>query len=402
MDGNGCGFQLSLADGRELVLYKNCVDLPKPQIRPECKPPLRWFSLRKSQENGELHNFISLQLILWAECQGKTVSITFAEYTSPTELRPTTRTYTPALSSSSEIDTWVAALIRRAYGTAQRQKRALVLINPHAGPGKAWKKWNKVLPLFEAARMEIEVMVTSQLGEAIAIARNLHIDRFDTVIACSGDGLPHEIFNGFAQRPDARRALSKVAVSQIPCGSGNAMACNLYGSHHASLAALGIIKGIDMAMDLVLGIIAEADLGTEHMRWMGAARFHAGVLTRILSKKAYPCDIDVKVELEDKAGIQRSFRAAAAIPALKDPVDAWEVDAKTQGLPPLKYDNMGNFYCGKMAFIAPHVAFFPASHPNDGLLDLVTFSSDLPILKAFELFGKRSVSRPEIKMDVLA
>lgn len=275
----------------------------------------------------------------------------------------------------------MAALIRRAYGTAQRQKRALVLINPHAGPGKAWKKWNKVLPLFEAARMEIEVMVTSQPGEAIAIARDLHIDRFDTVIACSADGLPHEIFNGFALRPDARRALSKVAVSQIPCGSGNAMACNLYGSHHASIVALGIIKGIDTAMDLVsytqadrrgvsflsqaLGIIAEADLGTEHMRWMGAARFHVGVLTRILSKKAYPCDIDVKVELEDKADIQLAFRAAAEFRALKDPIDTWEVDAATQGLPPLKYgtvqdtlptdgwrrikyDNMGNFYCGKV------------------------------------------------------
>jgi hypothetical protein len=64
MDGNGCGFQLSFADGRELVLYKNCVDLPKPQVRPECKPPLRWSSLRKSQKKGELHNFIPLQLIL--------------------------------------------------------------------------------------------------------------------------------------------------------------------------------------------------------------------------------------------------------------------------------------------------------------------------------------------------
>lgn len=41
-----------------------------------------------------------------------------------------------------------------------------------------------------------------------------------------------------------------------------------------------------------------------------------------------------------------------------------------------------------MAFIARHVAFFPASLPNDGLLDLVTFSSDIPIMKAFELFRK--------------
>lgn len=383
MDGDDRELQISLADGRVLILYKNYVRLPKSQVYPEeSKHPLCWVSPCMGQRKRELQNNIPLQLILWAERQEQTISITFAEYTSPTELQPTIRTYTPAVRPSPEIDRWVATLIRRAYGAAQKQKRALVLINPHAGPGDAWKKWNKVQPLFKAARMELEMMATSQPGEAIEIARNLHIDRFDTVIAFSGDGLPHEIFNGLAERPDARRALSKIAVSQIPCGSGNAMACSLYGSHHASLAALGIIKGIDTAMDLAsytqgdrrrlsflsqaLGIIAEADLGTEHMRWMGAARFHTGVLTRILNKKAYPCDIDVKVELEDKTDIQLAFRAATGIPAVKAPTDdGWAVDTDAQGLPPLKYgtvqdplpsdgwrrikyDNMANFYCGKV------------------------------------------------------
>lgn len=32
--------------------------------------------------------------------------------------------------------------------------------------------------------------------------------------------------------------------------------------------------------------------------------------------------------------------------------------------------------------------FFPASQPNDGLLDLVIFSSDLPILKTVGFLGK--------------
>lgn len=73
------------------------------------------------------------------------------------------------------------------------------------------------------------------------------------------------------------------------------------------------------------------------MRWMRAARFDVGIVMRVLSKKAYPCDIDVKVELKDKADIEEAFRAGATIPAVKAPVDGWAVDTDAPGLPQLKY-----------------------------------------------------------------
>lgn len=56
------------------------------------------------------------------------------------------------------------------------------------------------------------------------------------------------------------------------------------------------------------GMIAEVDLGTEHLRWMGDARFTAGLLQRISKKTAYPCDIAVKVAIDNKVSIRDHYR----------------------------------------------------------------------------------------------
>lgn len=94
------------------------------------------------------------------------------------------------------------------------------------------------------------------------------------------------------------------------------MAVSLHGHASASQTALGLVKGRRMPIDLMLmtqqkspsapvvhtlsfltqafGIIADADLGTENLRWMGGARFDVGVVQRILLMKKYPCKLYVK------------------------------------------------------------------------------------------------------------
>ena len=186
------------------------------------------------------------------------------------------------------------------------------------------KKWeNDARPLLEASRMQLTVVTTQYSGQAVELCTELDIDQYDIVIPCSGDGLPHEVFNGLGKRPDARRALERIAVAHLPCGSGNAMACNLYGTHRVSFATLAIIKGVVAPLDLVsvthgeerllsflsqaVGIVAEVDLGTEHLRWMGGARFTWGFFERLLARKVYPCDLAVKVEIDHKEGIKRHY-----------------------------------------------------------------------------------------------
>ena len=355
--------------------------------------------------------------ILWADISEdhKHLRVDFAEQTLPHRLTVRKLKFAippadPPHAVGEHVSAWIERLLDRSYGTAARRKRAWVLINPHAGPGGADKIWEKqTQPIFEAARMPMTVIRTSYSGEAVDLAKEVNIDDYDIAVACSGDGLPHEVFNGLGKRPDARRALSKIAVCHIPCGSGNAMSCNLYGTHRPSLAALAIVKGVPTPLDLVsvtqgnrrtlsflsqaLGMIADLDITTEHLRWMGAARFTYGFLILALQKRTYPCDIAVKAEIEQKDDIKEHYRQKVAGPTVDSttggtasgggqalmaqnlaPAEPEGDDG--QGLPPLKYgtimdklpegwkvvshEKLGNFYCGN-ASLTDHPLSSPPS-----------------------------------------
>ncbi|KAI1430712.1 sphingoid long chain base kinase-like protein [Xylaria sp. CBS 124048] len=344
---------------------------------------------------------------------------------SKAELRLKQLQYSLGEVSIETAQIWVAALLDHAYGQAQRQRRAKVLVNPHAGPGDAIRIWeDEVKPLFEAARMTLDVVRTSHGGQATEICESLDIDAYDVVVACSGDGLAYEVFNGLGKRADARTALQKLAVAHIPCGSGNAMSCNLNGSHYPGPSALAVIKGIRTPVDLMsitqgprrilsflsqsVGIIAESDLGTESLRWLGAARFQVGFATRIFKKKMYPCDIAFKVEIEDKTQIESHYKRIrdGEEQSSKKGGDEYTTEASLtsgsqpdagEGLPTLRfgtvndkvpedwqqisYHKMGNFYCGNMALMAPEANFFPAACINDGLVDVLMHDGDLSFLQ---------------------
>ncbi|KAM0325708.1 hypothetical protein ACHAQA_007008 [Verticillium albo-atrum] len=411
--GNDSDMTITINDKQVLTLQQKQVVLERtPEETWEEGSGICGLSLGTA---GSPNTIIPLYNVLWAERDGTNLHITYAQATSKHKFRPSTITVGIAANTNEAVDGLVEALLSRAYGRARRQKRAKVLVNPHAGPGGAVNKWHHdVEPLFKAARMSIDMQQTVRSGEAISIARDLDITQYDTVIACSGDGLPYEVINGLGLRPDARHALEAIAVCQIPCGSGNAMSCSTFGTYQPAEAALALIKGVDTTMDLTsitqgedrklsflsqaVGIIAEADLGTENMRWMGNHRFTVGVATRIFKKKAYPCDIAVKVEMDNKEAIRAHHKQqldaqpaqklatkadGAGLPALKYgtvsdalPGDGWQST---------KYDNMGNFYVGNMPLVAPESNFFPAALPNDGLLDLVTINSDISILSQIGL-----------------
>jgi sphingosine kinase len=106
---------------------------------------------------------------------------------------------------------------------------------------------------------------------------------------------------------------------------------------------------------------------------MGGARFTVGFLVRLYSKTIYPCDLAVKIAIEDKALIKEHYRKERAsnepaserrgYKALIDD-DASASSGTGDGLPPLRYgtvndkhpewwelvpyDKMGNLYCGNV------------------------------------------------------
>ena len=333
--------------------------------------------------------------------------------------------YAPAtLKYSVKADAWVAAkiwvkrLLNLAYGDAQPFKRLMILINPFGGKGYAKSLYTEnAAPIFEAAQCKLDVETTQHAGHASEIAEKLDISAYDAVVCCSGDGLPYEVLNGLAKKSNAGEALAKVAVTMLPCGSGNALAWNTFGTNSVSLAALSIVKGLRTPVDLAsvtqadsssrrlsflsqsYGIVAESDLGTDHLRWMGAARFTYGLLVRLMGRMTYPCDLALKVEMDDKAKIKEHYRAYKAQRPPLRPADGGEIQSRE--FPPLRYgptrdeipedwerissDTMGNFYAGNMAIMSADANFFPSALPNDGLMDVVTIDGTIGRMKALTM-----------------
>ncbi|KAJ9240545.1 hypothetical protein DTO169E5_3877 [Paecilomyces variotii] len=365
---------------------------------------------RKTNQTVPYYNVLS------ANVSENEITITYAEPMSKSHVTVGYIHYPIDLEQKSKADTWAEKLLQLSYGEAKPKKKLKVLINPFGGKGMAPTYYSRYAePILAAAGCDLDVQTTTHRGHATDIAEKLDINAYDAVVACSGDGLPYEIFNGLAKKPNAREALAKVAVGMIPSGSGNGMAMNLYGSPSVSLAALAIVKGKRMPLDLAsitqggtrtlsflsqsFGIVAECDLGTDNIRWMGPHRFTYGFLVRLMGKTVWPCDVAVKVEVGDKQAIKDHYRAEVH----KEPrlLTDTEVEELPEGLPPLRYgtvndeipddwerlpgETMGNFYAGNMAWMSSDANFFPAALPNDGLLDLVTIDGTIPRLKSLSM-----------------
>ncbi|KAK7460375.1 sphinganine kinase lcb4 [Stygiomarasmius scandens] len=336
------------------------------------------------------------------------------------------------------------ALHEKAYHGVKYGRRLRVLVNPNGGVGKAVSIFSKqVEPLLKAAGCTLDVSQTTHNGHAFDIAKSLTLDSYDAVVTVSGDGLVHEVLNGFANHAEPRKALS-IPVAPIPTGSGNGLSLNLLGLEDGFdilRATLNVIKGQTMHVDVfsitqggkrtlsfmsqALGLMADLDIGTENLRWMGDTRFIYGLLRGLIKFK--PCDVQLSykgAEMDKHQMFQtlQSRRKAVddstsvpvlpGIPASPTSAnfaatstdadgDRLEDDPKDgTGLPDLKYsmedtegwnkfdEKLLYLYAGKGPFVGRDLMAFPVSLPDDGLIDIVvqshTKTSRLEILGSFE------------------
>ena len=311
----------------------------------------------------------------------------------------------------------VEEILKRSYAGTKRSKSILIIMNPHGGKGHAKKLYlSKVKPILTASPSFVEAIETTYHGHAIELAKNINIDKYDVIACASGDGIPHEVLNGLYQRPDRAAAFNKLVITQLPCGSGNAMSVSCHGTTNPSHAALNVLKAAEIRIDLMCctqpsykdqprlsflsqtyGVIAESDVNTEFIRWMGPARFDLGVLLNILQRKKYPCDVYLKYAAKSKNELREHYTyhknksqeivSSESAVGTKDPDQITDASFKlkyliTDDIPddwevvdPAITDNMGIFYTGKMPYMAPDAKFFPAALPNDGTFDLVLTDS---------------------------
>ncbi|KAK7693422.1 hypothetical protein QCA50_002990 [Cerrena zonata] len=311
--------------------------------------------------------------------------------------------------------------MKAAYRGVKPKRNLLLLVNPHSGPGKARTiLQKKIEPLFRAAHAKIDVIYTTHNKHATDIARDLELGKYDAIVSMSGDGLVYEILNGLAEHKNPIEAL-KTPITPIPTGSGNGLSLNLLGLKEGtdvSFAAVNAIKGKPMPIDLFsvtqdgkrslsffsqcIGLMAELDLWTEHLRFMGSNRFVYGYVRGVVKRKSCPIKLYIKVAESDKNAMfdkfkearEAAFSRSSSRAALNgngngnghaEPNgDAGTAELST-ALPPLKYKDedptkdegwilfdkpVSYFYAGQGPFVSVDLMQFPVSLPNDGHIDI--------------------------------
>jgi len=300
------------------------------------------------------------------------------------------------------------------YSGVRERRRLLVVINPHGGRGKATSIFEqKVEPILKAARCTYEAVYTEYGGHAVKIASDISLDNYDAIVTVSGDGTVHELINGFALHKEPMKAF-KIPIAPIPAGSGNATSLNLLGLEDGldvAAATLNAIKGRPMAVDVLsivqsgkrsfsffsqcVGLMADLDLGTEHLRWMGSSRFVYGFLRGLITRKAYRFSVSFKTDMSEKGSMVKALREyTSSAPHYDVPSD--EEEGNATALPSLQYidkqDGWITFegpslfmYAGKGPFVSCDLMQFPVAMPNDGKVDLVIqgMMSRMDMLKIF-------------------
>ncbi|PNG99755.1 Sphingosine kinase A, partial [Tetrabaena socialis] len=130
----------------------------------------------------------------------------------------------------------------------------------------------------------------------------------DLIMFVGGDGTMYEGLQGLFQRPDWAAAC-RVPMAAVPCGSGNGLAASagLWDPVTAAVAACrGRVAPVDVAsvlqppgnryyclLSVVYGAMANLDIGTQHLRWMGELRFHLGGLWEVIRGRYYNCRVFV-------------------------------------------------------------------------------------------------------------
>lgn len=360
---------------------------------------------------------IPYENIIWCE-QANDDSVVKVFYVEDAGKKIKVRSMLVDLAYAVENDTIVDSVLKRAYRGSVVAPLILVVLNSFGGKGNAREIYReKILPVLEAAHVNITYQETTHHRHAVELGRELDESKYDVIACCLGDGVPHEIINGIYEKDDrGEAAFDKVAITQLPCGSGNALSLSTHGTNDASVAAFRMLKAQRTKMDVMAvtqkvdgadqtrlsfmsqayGLIADADIGTEHLRWMGPIRFEIGVAHKLVTRAKYPCDLwvhygcegeEVKRHFDKHTKLQNTNVSEspkkAGYPSLDDePPSEWEKLSSDI------CDNMNIFYVGKMPYMSDQAQFFPAALPQDGMMDMLVTNAKAPLLHIVGLFTK--------------
>jgi len=106
------------------------------------------------------------------------------------------------------------------------RKKVHAIVNPHAGHGKAGKKWPLILDYLKDSKFEVTWQLTKQRWHAFHIAKEYIKNGAQLLISVGGEGVMNEILNGmFAAFEELGRMPT---LAMIPIGTGTDLSRTLH------------------------------------------------------------------------------------------------------------------------------------------------------------------------------
>jgi sphingosine kinase len=181
-----------------------------------------------------------------------------------------------------------------------------VIINPASGKKQGWKIFEQVRPLLDRSYLEYSVRETISSQDLQDFVSNLNLAEVDGLIIVGGDGTVHDAIAGLMKHSDWEKAI-KLPLGIIPGGTGNGLAKSVLTAsgetydpvNAAFLIAKGKQQSFDLAtvkqnnqkyysfLSLAWGLISDADIESEKLKFLGSLRFNVYALILICRLRTY-------------------------------------------------------------------------------------------------------------------
>ncbi len=139
--------------------------------------------------------------------------------------------------------------------------RAVAIINPTAGSGRAGRLWPDAAKVLKAAWPKLVVHETRETGHARGLAAEAAAAGAERLIICGGDGTIGEVVDGLLS---ARGPLPAIGI--VPAGTGADFVRTIGRASSSAEAAALIVSGNPMRIDAgrVTYTREQGDLGVRH------------------------------------------------------------------------------------------------------------------------------------------
>jgi ceramide kinase len=291
-----------------------------------------------------------------------------------------------------------------------RPRKLLLFINPYGGKKNALKLYEKYAkPIFRIANIDVSVIITQRSNQIFDLVLQQHLDHFDGIACCGGDGTFSELFNGLIYRDilsEHSNEPSKVDVNNIPrpakplgiipAGSTDTIAYCLHGTTDIKTCIIHIVLGQTTGLDLSsvtndkgiikfyasvmsYGYLGDLLYESESLRWLGPKRYEYSGFKKVLRNRGYDVELLLLQEPENtgESDVIQNCDAREKIKCSENcsTCSANEAESKPSG--DEKYKRVtGKFFMVNGANIScacdrSPSGMSPYSHVGDGYLNVI-------------------------------